>query len=370
MKKILFLIPNLAHGGAEKVLVNLVNNLDKTKFDVTVMTLFDVGVNKKNLNNDVHYKTCYKKQFHGNSHYFKLYSPQTLYKRFIKDSYDILVSYLEGPTARIISGCDDEKVKKVAWIHTQHYNLKNLSKSFRNEKEALSCYNKFDAVVGVSKDVIDDFCSIVHGDFKALVKYNTNETEKITLLSNEEFDDIKFSSDCVNIISVGKLTEVKGFKRLLEAHHRLLNDGIKNNVYIFGIGEQENELKGLISQYSLENTFFLPGYRENPYKYIKSCDIYACSSYREGFSTSVTEALILGVPTVTTLCSGMTELLGDSEYGLVSENTDEAFYNALKNMVSDEKLRLSYKSKALERGKLFSKEKTVSAVEEMFNSDL
>ena len=47
MTKVLFLIPNLAHGGAEKVLVNLANNMDKTKFDVTVQTLFDVGVNRQ-----------------------------------------------------------------------------------------------------------------------------------------------------------------------------------------------------------------------------------------------------------------------------------------------------------------------------------
>ena len=55
MTKVLFLIPNLAHGGAEKVLVNLANNMDKTKFDVTVQTLFDVGVNRQYLNSDVKY---------------------------------------------------------------------------------------------------------------------------------------------------------------------------------------------------------------------------------------------------------------------------------------------------------------------------
>lgn len=55
MKKVLYLIPNLAHGGAEKVLVNLANNMDKTKFDVTVQTLFDVGVNRQYLNSDVKY---------------------------------------------------------------------------------------------------------------------------------------------------------------------------------------------------------------------------------------------------------------------------------------------------------------------------
>ena len=53
--KVLFLIPNLAHGGAEKVLVNLANNINKEKFDVTIQTLFDVGVNKKYVNSSVKY---------------------------------------------------------------------------------------------------------------------------------------------------------------------------------------------------------------------------------------------------------------------------------------------------------------------------
>ena len=106
MKKILFLIPTLGHGGAEKVLVNhkdvdvlykflvnLVNNMDKRKFNITVQTLFDEGVNKQFLNHDIEYKSCYKKQFRGNSKYLCLFSPKRLFKKFIKEHYDIIVSY-------------------------------------------------------------------------------------------------------------------------------------------------------------------------------------------------------------------------------------------------------------------------------------
>ena len=94
MKKVLFLIPNLAHGGAEKVLVNLVNNLDKTKYEVFVQTLFDTGVNKQYLNKEVKYIPGYKKTVRGNSHIMKLFSPKRLYSHFIKGDYDIIVSYL------------------------------------------------------------------------------------------------------------------------------------------------------------------------------------------------------------------------------------------------------------------------------------
>ena len=91
MKKVLFFIPNLMHGGAEKVLVNLVNNLDRMKYDITVYTLFDEGVNKKYLKDDISYRYFLKKIFKGNSIILKLFKPEFLYKHIIKDKYDVIV---------------------------------------------------------------------------------------------------------------------------------------------------------------------------------------------------------------------------------------------------------------------------------------
>ena len=134
--KVLFLIPNLAHGGAEKVLVNLANNINKEKFGVTIQTLFDVGVNRQYLNKDVHYIGGFKRMPRGNSHIMKLFSPQKLYSYLIKDKYDIIVSYLEGPTARIVSGCTNPDTKLVSWIHCRISNEKEAEVGFRNFEEA------------------------------------------------------------------------------------------------------------------------------------------------------------------------------------------------------------------------------------------
>ena len=73
MTKILFLIPNLGHGGAEKVLVNLVNHMDKDKFHITVMALYDEGVNKEFLSKDVRYKACFGKSFKIRSKIFEMW---------------------------------------------------------------------------------------------------------------------------------------------------------------------------------------------------------------------------------------------------------------------------------------------------------
>ena len=365
--KVLFLIPNLAHGGAEKVLVNLANNINKEKFDVTIQTLFDVGVNKKYVNSSVKYIGGCRFMFRGNTNIMKLFSPERLYSYLIKDKYDIIVSYLEGPTARIVSGCTNPDTKLVSWIHCRISNEKEAEVGFRNFEEAKKCYNKFDYTACVSKMTMDYFTDTF--DFKKTIDviYNTIETDKIIKLSLEKIDDVEFDESYINICSVGKLTKLKGFDRLLHIHKKLNSLNLKNKFYILGIGEEEKNLKKYISKNKLEDTFILLGYRTNPYKYVKKCDLYVCSSHSEGFSTSVTESLIVGTPVVTTLCSGMQEMLGyNNEYGIVTENNEDALYEGIKKILTEENLLQHYKEQAKVRGQRFSTEKTVKAVEDMF----
>lgn len=369
MTKVLFLIPNLAHGGAEKVLVNLANNMDKTKFDVTVQTLFDVGVNRQYLNSDVKYIGGFKRMPRGNTYVMKLFSPEKLYKHFIRDNYDIIVSYLEGPTARILSGCTNTNTKLVSWIHIEQHTKELASKSFRSYKEALDCYSKFDRTVCVSDTVKDDFESIFDTKKPVEVLYNTNESEKIKKLSDEKADDVDFSKDTINIISVAKIVPSKGYDRLMKIHKKLIEENIKSHIYILGIGEEKEKYEKYLAENNLTDTFTFLGYRDNPYKYVKKADLYVCSSRREGFSTAVTEALIVGTPVVSTNCSGAYELLGkNNEYGIVTENNEDALYEGIKKMLTTPNLLEAYAAKAKERGKAFSTEKTVKAVEEMLLS--
>ena len=367
MKKFLFLIPTLGHGGAEKVLVNLVNNLDKSKFDVTVQAIFDEGVNKQFLNSDVKYKYTFKKIIRGNVKLFTLFSPQTLYKHFIKEKYDIVVSYLEGITARIASGCTDKDTKLVSWIHCKLDTEKEISLAFRNFEEAKKCYSTYHYTACVSEMVKEYFTNTLSFKKDIGVLYNTIETDEILEKSTEPVDDVQFSKDCINICSVGKIAPVKGFERLASIHKRLTDEKIKTKVYILGIGDEQKNLEKYLKENNLEDTFVFLGYKTNPYKYIKNCDLYVCSSYSEGFSTSVTESLVVGTPVVTTLCSGMQEQLGyNNEYGIVTDNTEEALYQGIKNIITQQGLLQHYKEQAKIRGERFNKAVTVKDVEDMF----
>lgn len=364
--KILFLIHSLMHGGAEKVLVNLVNNMDHEKFDITVQTLFDVGVNKQFLSSKVNYKTVSKHLFRGNTTLQKIFSPEFLYKHVITEEYDILVSYLEGPCTRIIAGCPDDTVK-IAWRHFAE-NEKEFLQAYRSMDEAIKTYRKYDKVVGVSQTVIDAFESLSELKGISIVKYNTNETEKIKRLAKEAVEHPKFiQDDILNIVGVAKIRPNKGFMRLAKVHKRLQDEGYRYRIYVLGEGEEQEKIEKYLNDNSISSTFTFLGYDTNPYKYVAKCDLFVCPSFEEGFNTAATEALIVGTPVVTTLCSGMKEMLGENnEYGYIEENSEEGIYRGLKYMLDNPDKLKHYTKQAEIRGKSFSTEKTVQMVESMF----
>ena len=354
MKKLLFLIHDLGHGGAEKVLVNLVNNMDPQQFDITVMALFGSGVNEQFLTPHIH---------RGNSHIMKLLSPGMLHKLFIRERYDIEISYLEGPSARIISGCPDPDTKLVSWIHVEQHTVKRAAVSFRSYGESLRCYSRFHRTVCVSEYVMKDFLSIYPTLDYVSVLYNTNETAQIIEKSAQPVD---IRQDAFCWCGVGKLLPSKGFDRMLRIQKRLLDSGYQTHFYALGEGKQRAELEAMAQELGITDSVTFLGYQTNPYKYVAKCDLFVCASHAEGFSTAATEALIVGTPVCTVEVSGMKEMLGENdEYGIVTENDEVALYQGIKKLLDTPDLLEHYRRQAALRGKDFRTEETVKAVEEM-----
>lgn len=364
--RILFLIHDLKHGGAEKVLINLVNNMDYEKYEITVMTLFDVGVNKQFLNSQIHYKTVFRKEFRGNKYYFCLFSPEVLYKRYIKEEYDVLVAYLEGSCTRIISGCRDEHAVKIAWRHIAEQE-KEYTQCYRSVREANEVYAKFDYVTGVSKSVVENFLQLSdYPEEKTGVVYNTNETEKIKQMAEEKVEKSVFSCSEKKIIGVAKVRPRKGFMRLAHVHKMLWEEGYRYKIFVLGEGEERSKIEDYLKENKLQDSFVFLGYDTNPYKYVAKSDLFICPSFEEGFSTAATEALIVGTPVLTTLCAGMEEMLGENdEYGVIVENSEAGIYEGLKKFLDHQELFEYYHEKALERSEQFSTETTVKSVEEL-----
>lgn len=365
MKKVLFLIHDLGQGGAEKVLVNLVNNMDRSKFDISVTVLFGGGVNEQFLDPDIHFHAVFPKEVPGNSKLMKLLTPVQLHKLCVKEHYDIEVSYLEGPSARVISGCQDPDTKLVSWIHVEQHTMDKLAGSFRSEKEARACYDRFDQTVCVSQYVHDDFCRLLDFQKPCRVLYNTVESDKILTGAGEAAPELS-DDGMVRLIAVGTLKQSKGYLRLLNIIKRLRDEQYPVHLYILGIGPLQQEMEEFIRQNKLHDTVTLLGYQTNPYKYVSKCDLFVCASFAEGFSTAATEALIVGTPVCTVEVSGMKEMLGsNNQWGVVTENSEESLYQGIQGLLDSPSRLAYYKEKAAERGKTFSTENTTRAVEKM-----
>ena len=341
MIKVLFLIHDLGQGGAEKVLVNLVNNMDRSKFDISVTVLFGGGVNEQFLAPEIKYHAVFPRMIPGNSKLMKLLTPKQLHRLCVKEHYDIEVSYLEGPSARVISGCEDPETKLVSWIHCTLTSPEEVSESFRSINEAEVCYNQMHRMIFVSEGVRSAFLDNCAYKGETKVLYNTIESDKIQELAQE---DAVLANDKIRLVAVGTLKEVKGFDRLLRIVKRLRDEQYPVHLYLLGIGPMQKSIEQYISENALENSVSLLGYQTNPYKYVSKCDLFVCSSHAEGFSTAATEALIVGTPVCTVEVSGMKEMLGENnEWGIVTENSEEVLYEGIRGLLEDAHLLTLYK---------------------------
>ncbi len=363
MIKILFFIETLEGGGAEKVLRDLVNHMDQTRFDITVQTVWPCDSSKL-LVPGVRYKTTYREKNKLNQQRYRVEAELgILYQLHIKDDYDIECAYLEmGPT-KVMAASTNKKAKKLAWVHCDL--TKAVGNPIEYAKKTASWYAKYDQVICVSQNVKEAFDQVFRNRFDSMVLHNV-------------IDDaaIREKADCplpggmqkqrFTILSVGRLSAPKKFIRLLEAHRRLLDDGQSHDLWILGDGPERGMLEQFITAHELQGSVWMPGFIENPYPYMREADLLACSSIYEGYSTFATEGVILGKPIVTTEVSGMRELLGDSEFGLIVDNDDEAFYQGLKRMLCDESLRQAFAAKAERRGRQFTAEELTKKTEQYF----
>jgi glycosyltransferase involved in cell wall biosynthesis len=194
------------------------------------------------------------------------------------------------------------------------------------------------------------------------------ESDKIQEMSSIDAPELKDDGK-IRLVAVGTLKESKGYDRMLRIVKKLYDNGYPVHLYILGEGPQKKDLEQYVFDNRLEASVFFLGYNTNPYKFVSKCDLFVCASHAEGFSTAATEALIVGTPVCTVEVSGMKEMLGENnEWGIVTENDEEALYRGIKKLLDDSELLAQYQEKAAQRGKTFSTANTVRAVEEMLRN--
>lgn len=347
--KILFFHFDLGNGGAEKVLVNLLRCLDYQKYDVTLYLLFKYGVNLPSLPSNVRLLYLFNSRpFRGIIHLLKLLSPRTLHRLLIRDKYDIEIAYLEGAPTRIVSGCQIKNTKLFSWVHTTVEG--SFFKSYRNLNEAQKTYRRYDKILFVSnygKQVFKEKTGWT--DLPLNVCHNVINVDEIRSKSKESIS-LELSPSKLNLCSIGRLTEVKGYVRLVRILGELRNIvKLDWQLYILGQGEQKQLIESTIVKYGLQDRVHLLGYDINPYKYVSKMDFFVCSSYKEGYSTAVTESLVVGTPVIATECSGMSEIFGSSGPGIIVENSDEGLKAILEDLLNGKMDAKELKANAIKR---------------------
>lgn len=364
MISLLFLIPSLAPRGAERALVNLVNSLDSERYRITVQTLFDAGELRHELASYVEYRGGFPFLFRGNVLLMKLFTPAQLYRMIVRKRYDVVVAYLEGACTRIIAGCPYPDCKKIAWVHIEQPDVATFAHCYRNQEEAVYCYHQFDQIVAVSQTV--KACIESFTGRSAKVIHNLLDSSHIRQLSRISMPDQPFDTT-LNLVSLGALTRQKGYDRLIKVHRRLMQKGISHHIYIIGGGAEESALRHQIESDGVSGTFHILGHRTNPYPYLAAADLFVCSSRQEGYSTAVSEALVLGIPVVSTYCSGAEELLGQNdEYGIVTDNSSDGLYAGICRILTTPNLLRHYAAQAQLRASYLDREDIISQHEALW----
>jgi len=363
MIKILFFIETLTGGGAEKVLRDLVNHMDQTRFDITVQTAFPCDASKY-LVAGIRYKSMYSSASKANRLRYRAEAESGLaYRLHIRDDYDIECAYLEMGSTKVMAASTNKKAKKLAWVHCDL--MKEISNPSSYVEKTEPWYEKFDRVVCVSQTAKESFDKLFQNCFHSEVVYNV--VDDTTIRSKAQLPlPAGTAKRRLTVLSVGRLTAQKNFMRLLMAHKRVLDTGLEHDLWILGEGSERSALEQFIKENYLQNSVSMPGFAENPYPCMREADLLACSSNSEGFSTFLTEGVVLGKPIVTTNVSGVRELLGDSEFGLVTESEDEAFCRGYEQMLRDPALRDSYSDRVSMRSSDFSAQALTDRTEQFF----
>lgn len=361
MKKILIIQESLGGGGAERVLNDILNNIDYSQYQVDLALIEDdnsiyADRLNKNVNVKRYFPTCSIKGGFLRKVYnqFKIWHIKNAHRympKMLGNDYDVEIAFLEGPCTQILAKKANSKAKKIAWVHIDITKLRRLSKE--DEREA---YKKMDKIICVSRDAKRTFLEF-YPEFeeKTDVIYNLIDTKNIERLGNEPLEE-KLPEN--TLIGVGRLSDQKRFDKLIRAHKMLLDEGVQNNVLIIGEGDRRSDLEKLIAELGVSDTVKLMGFSNNPYKYVKNSELYVMCSDMEGFSLVVAESLIVGKAVVSTKCAGPMEILGDSEYGIIiEEDTVECLKDNIKELLLDKEKIAYYEKKAIERTAMFD-EKT------------
>ncbi len=243
----------------------------------------------------------------------------------LEEEFDLAVGYIQGAATYYVMDHVRAK-KKILFLH--------------NEYEASGyCpitdgpyYEKANRIYCVSNYIENRLKDVFPScENKIETMYNFADAQWVKKKAEEgEAPEIKKEPDEICLLTAARLEPVKAFDVGIKAMALLKQRNVKAKWFVLGDGSLHNQLEKEIHEQKLEDCFFLLGQRENPYPYMKACDIYVQETHFEGFSTSITEAVILGKTVVASDCGGNREQLTYYDTGVLTELTPEAIADGIE----------------------------------------
>lgn len=378
----MIMVNSLYGGGAEKVLQTLLRHLDLTRYDITLYSMHRETLDPAYYPTDIHYRavfdevSCRNRCLQGILTLFykirgKLFSycaPSLFYRLFIRGTFDVEIAFIEGESTRIISGSTNRASKKYAWVHVDLEQNPWTAFLYHSVNEEARRYQKFDRIFCVSNEVRASFLRKYQVDpAKAETLYNPIDREEILQKSREPA--ILPIKNTLKLVTVGRLVHQKGYDRLVRVADRLVQEGFDFVLYIIGEGEERASLEQYIREHNLQDNVILLGYQANPYRFMRLCDLFVCSSRAEGFSIVISEAIILGLPVISTDCAGIRENLGEELCGMIIKNSEEALLDGLRVILTSKSDLDLYRQNAYLRGVKFDIKEAIRPIEKYLLSN-
>lgn len=401
-KKLLIVNDFLEGGGVEKLMRDLVLDWHK-RYDITVFTYDQAKHFKDIYPSDVKYmfRTLEKHDEYRGLRLFvwkvcKKLRELWFDKKLESMGFDQVLCMKDGWVMREVAKMPIPD--KIAWNHTDYNHYYYTKAFYETKEEERQTMMKFRKVICVAEDVKQGIIDVIGDPGNLVVCYNPIPVKDVLEKAQEPVVDVDdFQTNAqepaadmdnlqkkeestidglavknnekkrVRFVTVGRLNYQKGYDLLLEACHMLEQDSLDYEVWVIGGEEswsvEHERLYRAKERLGVKNVHFLGG-RKNPYKYMKLADWFLSTSLFEGYSLVSQEAAVLGIPLILTECSGVKELLGDEEYGIIMKISVQDIYQGMKRVIEYPGLHEKYSQKIKERRKVITYRERIRIIEE------
>lgn len=366
--KLLFITYTYSNGGgAEKVLTTFVNNLDSTKYDISIFEIVKYNVKREPINSNIKLLPslyCYNDPNYKIKvlDYLLEQKPEIIRSLRSLDAYDIIISWNYQKPSFMLPAFEDKKT--IAWFHESIDGLR-----ITNPEPGLQYYRSLqieawkyaDKIVAISNKCFTSLGEVFPEYLnKTEIVYNPIELDEIrTKAKINVMDDFK-KHGFPFLICIGRLDKNKNISLVIHSLAKLNRMGIPCGLLVVGMGEEERNLKEEAKTLNISDNIFFLGYQQNPISYLNKAIVLCVASFSEGWGLTVCEAMALGIPFVTTPVAGASEELAyGGKCGLVADWNVDDYAEKLKILLTDVALYNKMSNNCLERIKDFSVENAI-----------